>query len=187
MRTWAQVVATSGLVLWLGTEPASAGQSPTGAVCVVVIHQVDVSEQVLADALVTAARLFKSIGVPLVSGSPSGCRHSVVVKIVSGRQVGPMDRSGTALGFAIIEANIAYVVHDRIERYAVERRVPPSDALGLVIAHEVGHLLIGRQTHTDVGLMRQSWTDDDFRRAANGLGFTSENARTIQQRLVGSK
>jgi len=183
MRTWAQVVAMSGLVLWLGTESASAGQSPPGAVCLVVIRQEDVSEQVLADALVTAERLFGSIGVTLLPGGPSGCRHSVVVKIVSSHQVGPMDKSGMALGFAVIEANIAYVVHDRIQRYAVERHVRLSDALGLVIAHEVGHLLIGRPTHTDVGLMRQSWTVDDFRRAANGLGFTSEIARTIQQRL----
>jgi hypothetical protein len=186
MGTWAQVVATSGVVLWLGTASASAGQSPTGAVCLTVIHQVAVSEQVLADALVTAERLFGSIGVPLVS-SQEGCHLSVVVKIVSRDQASRIQKDDVPLGFAIIEANIAYVVYDQIERYAVERRYALADALGLVIAHEVGHLLIGRPTHTNVGLMRPSWTHDDFRRAVSGGGFTSADARTIQQRLVGGE
>jgi len=182
-RTW--VVAAFALMVGLASASPAAGQSPAGAICPTVVPMVDVPEGMLADAQAAVERIFESIGVSVEWEGQSGCRTSLVVRIVSDRQVAGMERSGTALGFAIIPAKIAYVVYDRVERYATERRFLLADALSLVIAHEIGHLLIGRNAHATDGLMRASWSYPDFQRAVNGDGFSSADVHTIQARLAG--
>jgi hypothetical protein len=50
--------------------------------------------------------------------------------------------------------------------------------LGHAIAHEIGHLLLGTQAHTDEGIMRPRWNRLDFSRmkTARGLLFSEEEA-----------
>ncbi len=40
--------------------------------------------------------------------------------------------------------------------------------MGMVLAHELGHLLLGRDSHSERGLMRCPWTLEDVRDAARG-------------------
>jgi hypothetical protein len=58
---------------------------------------------------------------------------------------------------------LATVFVNRIE--ALARQVDVDDAwmLGRVIAHEVGHLLLGHNGHSPSGLMREFWTYLDLR------------------------
>jgi hypothetical protein len=71
------------------------------------------------------------------------------------------------LGFAVIDpasgvGSLATLFMDRIEAIARRIDVPPSAVLGLTIAHEVGHLLLGTPTHGRSGLMREVWTDEEL-------------------------
>lgn len=71
------------------------------------------------------------------------------------------------LGFAVIDpvsgvGSLATVFMDRIEALARRTDVPASSLLGLTIAHEVGHLLLGTATHGRTGLMREVWTDEEL-------------------------
>jgi len=186
MGRQAWVAAAFGLMVGLASASPAAGRSPAGAVCPTVVSLVDVPDEALAEAQAAVERIFASIGVPVGWDGRAECRTSLLVRIVSDRQVAGMERSGTALGFAIIPAKVAYVVYDRVERYATERRFLLADALSLVIAHEIGHLLIGRNTHATDGLMRASWSYPDFQRAVNGDGFSSADVHTIQTRLAGA-
>ncbi len=55
---------------------------------------------------------------------------------------------------------LATVFSDRIGDAAARVGLESSVLLGRVMAHEIGHLLLGRDYHGDAGVMRASWPDD---------------------------
>ena len=74
---------------------------------------------------------------------------------------------GLMLGFAVVEPStgagaLATVFMDRILAIAQRTSVPSGSLLGRAIAHEVGHLLLGTNTHARTGLMREIWTDAEL-------------------------
>ena len=76
----------------------------------------------------------------------------------------------------------AYLFFDRLQglpgwRSAAERPV----ILGHLIAHEIGHLLLGYQKHSLAGLMRPGWDRKQLLQAVNGtLNFSSREAKRIR-------
>ena len=53
--------------------------------------------------------------------------------------------------------------------------------LGCVIAHEIGHLLLGSNSHSVSGIMQGRWERRQVRQAVTGtLLFTPEQAKLIQ-------
>ena len=57
--------------------------------------------------------------------------------------------------------------------------------LGCVIAHELGHLLLGSPGHYKFGIMQAQWGADQIRRALTGrLLFTKEQERIIREQLL---
>jgi hypothetical protein len=57
--------------------------------------------------------------------------------------------------------------------------------LGHVIAHEVGHLLLGKDSHSPSGLMSARWTDAEQRLMVRGdLHFAAEDAAALQDALA---
>jgi hypothetical protein len=60
--------------------------------------------------------------------------------------------------------SLSTVFGDRI--YASVRRfgIQPAPLLGRVLAHEVAHLLMGTQTHSETGLMRAHWSHHSLQR-----------------------
>ncbi len=48
--------------------------------------------------------------------------------------------------------------------------------LGHAAAHEIGHLLLGSNSHSPQGLMRARWSRQDLQNA--GIGQSSFHART---------
>jgi hypothetical protein len=56
--------------------------------------------------------------------------------------------------------------------------------LAHVMAHEVGHLLLGTNAHSPTGIMRPSWQARELRSIIMGtLLFTSEQAGSMQAKL----
>ena len=75
----------------------------------------------------------------------------------------------------------AYLFFDQIAGFSSVRQVDAALAMGTVIAHEVGHLLLRQHGHSAEGLMRASWDSNDWHRAARGfLLFSSDDAATIR-------
>jgi hypothetical protein len=53
------------------------------------------------------------------------------------------------------------------------------------MAHEIGHLLLGTNAHSALGIMRPHWQGEELRRIGMGtLLFTPQQVRHIQARLV---
>jgi len=89
----------------------------------------------------------------------------------------------TVFGFAVhpVLASVYY-------EYAA-RRAKSDDAdfeapiiLGCAIAHELGHLLLGTNSHSDAGIMQPRWESNQFRQLMIGnLVFTTEQSKLMRE------
>jgi hypothetical protein len=90
-------------------------------------------------------------------------------------------RQDHLLGFAIFPA-LASVYYDAKLRFVgddVGLGLP--SILGCFIAHEVGHLLLGPNSHSKQGVMQAKWAERQIRQAVAGnLLFTSNQVKLIQ-------
>jgi hypothetical protein len=94
-----------------------------------------------------------------------------------------------AYGFAYVVQEtdrgwLATVFADRIARAATRTRVNTGILLGRVMAHEVGHLLLGSRYHGDVGLMRGAWPDALLSGTGDEWRFSVLESARIQRLLA---
>jgi hypothetical protein len=87
-------------------------------------------------------------------------------------------------GYAV-PPHFAYVFAERVEGLARDQRLSLHVVLGFVIAHELGHLLLGADMHSRTGIMSEDLSLQAFRRAEEGilLVFSQEQAQRMQVRL----
>jgi hypothetical protein len=80
---------------------------------------------------------------------------------------------------------LASVFADRVASTSDRAGANPRGVLGRVIAHEIGHLLLGTHDHSMHGLMRATWTDQELRRPI-GLEwhFSVAQARRMRAGIV---
>jgi len=87
-----------------------------------------------------------------------------------------LDEDGVGCEADVFYAGVALLVGTE--------RTNPDLILGLVMAHELGHLLLGTNSHAATGLMRALWNTEDFAAARMGrLVFTEEQSDRLRARL----
>jgi len=87
----------------------------------------------------------------------------------------------TVFGFAVVPvlATVYYEAVRHAKSDGADFDIPV--ILGCVIAHEIGHLLLGSNSHSGSGVMKRRWERKQFRQAMTGiLLFTPEQAKRIQ-------
>jgi hypothetical protein len=99
---------------------------------------------------------------------------------------GRTERGPHILGTAVVQAGgpnvVASVYVESVAERSIKTTLPQSIILGRVIAHEIGHLLLGVNSHTPRGLMRASW---DLRIPhPKEWEFTPEDASNIRGRML---
>jgi len=78
----------------------------------------------------------------------------------------------------------ASVFCDRVKELAKGGGASLEVILGHAAAHEIGHLLLGSNSHLPLGLMRGSWSRQDLQSASGGeLLFTPSQALLIRQEV----
>lgn len=78
----------------------------------------------------------------------------------------------------------ADVFYAGIAPIAQEAHLSPETILGLVFAHELGHLLLGTNSHSASGIMRATWQRQELSAAGKGaLGFTEIQGRKMKARF----
>jgi hypothetical protein len=78
----------------------------------------------------------------------------------------------------------ADVFYAGIAPIAQEAHLSSETILGLVFAHELGHLLLGTNSHSASGIMRATWQGHEFSAVGKGaLGFTEVQGRKMKTRL----
>jgi hypothetical protein len=77
----------------------------------------------------------------------------------------------------------ATVFLNRVSKMAARMGMPVSRLIGAVLAHELGHVLTGTDAH-GIGLMRDSWTLEDFHDLCHALPeFQESEIRLMQVHL----
>jgi hypothetical protein len=80
------------------------------------------------------------------------------------------------------------VFYDRATELHADWNVGLADILGSVMAHELGHLLLGSNAHSSTGIMRAHWQGEELHRLARGsLGFTDGQADHMREKLNGAR
>jgi hypothetical protein len=76
----------------------------------------------------------------------------------------------------------AYVYYDRVQQLAHNRELG-KELLGVVLAHEIGHLLLGSNAHSLNGIMCAHWKHREFLAVSEGsMAFLPEQSRTMRSR-----
>ncbi len=96
------------------------------------------------------------------------------------------DRSDV-LGTALVDEKgvgyYVYVFYDNVRRVGEDRELGHT-LLGDVLAHEIGHLLLGSNSHSVSGIMSAHWYGGELRRISEGaMLFTPSQSRTLRERL----
>lgn len=79
----------------------------------------------------------------------------------------------------------ADIYFDRIRSFSQEENLTLADITGYIVAHELGHLLLGLNAHSWIGIMKATWERNQLEKANKGeLWFSRPEAKTIRQRLT---
>ena len=85
-----------------------------------------------------------------------------------------------SMGFAV-PPDTAAVSLQWVDKLASLGIAEEYQVLAAAMAHEIGHLFLGPNSHSAVGIMRAGWNEDDLKRASQaGLMFTADQARRIR-------
>ena len=112
--------------------------------------------------------------------------HEVIVRIVASVPQSARD----SLGFSVVDASqhagsLATVYEDRVRALAAGVEVDSGVLLGRVMAHEIGHMLLGTTSHPRVGLMRALWITRELRRdLPSDWTFSGKEAAELRRRLI---
>jgi len=85
------------------------------------------------------------------------------------------------LGLSSPDSDHARIVCDRVRLVAANRGIPLPSLLGRMMAHEVGHLLLGSTKHQLSGIMRGTWGDWELNAGTQRLRFRTGEAAALRR------
>lgn len=194
------------LLMLLAVPALAAAQDPltspslSAQVTISVHNYADVAIPLLVSAEDQAKAIFRRSGVEtdwlncspkLVKFVPSSCyfsdRTHLTLKIIP-HAISPQVRNRfDVLGLAYPAERgagyFAYVFYDHVQELAQQRKL--GDALlADVMAHEIGHLLLGSTSHSVSGIMCAKWGYKDLRSISEGImSFLPAQSRIMRDRL----
>lgn len=165
-----------------------------------VYSDVPVSNKLLSQAEGEGTRIFQQAKVQTVwvncessfTPADSRCedapdRKHLVLRIVPKA----LSVADSIFGMAFLSADggvYSDVFFDSIEVLHRDCGASIARVLGHVMAHEVGHLLLGLNSHSPVGIMCPSWHSEQLRMLGMGtLFFTPEQAKVMRQPIANLK
>lgn len=168
-------------------------------VTVKVYNGINLSPSELSQAERTAERIFGYAGIQLTwttgllaadvdENVPSlkwNAASSLQLRLWPRAMAGKRPSSSETLGFCLsFENGDAVVLADDVRERAVFGTTNFADLLGLAMAHELGHLLLGSPAHSVAGVMRARWTEKGLRDDDRGyLRFTADEAESMRSEV----
>jgi hypothetical protein len=180
---------TVALVM-IGMVPSVAAEHQPVRVGVQLSNAAGAPPWILAFAQELVAGVYERAGVEVVwEGQTEAAQADVQLTIILTRKLPVTSiKNGDVLAVAIAppggRGRLAYVVWPRVEAFAHAKRVPVARVLGRVIAHELGHLLLGHNAHSDEGIMRAQWNRADFAGIGNKAMFSPEQSARIREHIT---
>jgi hypothetical protein len=201
-----RVFETGAALMFLAA--ASVGFSQTTAiiepkphVAISVYDYAHVSTGLLTAAEEDAQRVFRQAGVETIwatcfpkpeKAEPDGCSavdaNHLMLKILPRAIAAHARERSDVLGTAIVDEKgigfYAYIFYDRVQRVAKERKLGHA-LLGDVLAHEIGHLLLGSNSHSVSGIMSAHWYGEELRRISEAaMFFAPSQSRMMRDRVA---
>jgi hypothetical protein len=180
-------------------RPGAESASDSNPLTVRIYDRAGVPPAALAAAEAAATRVLSSMGVDTSwAECPTGAEDDRCGAAAAPRQLmvivlphapSQAGRSACVLGLSVLdhgEGTLAYIFYDRVLALSTESREACSSAvLGHVLAHEIGHLLLGANAHSTAGIMKAQWFTGDLHRIAQGgLLFTPGEGAHIRAALA---
>ena len=174
--------------IFAASPRAHAEETRRSSLQVILDNRANTPAEVLQAAQATASRIYSALGVDLMwtaASTDTATAHRVTLVVSPHALAGATRHAlGTAIANRSSAGRRAYVYLDRVTAFANSVNSPVTSMLAHVIAHELGHLLIGHSGHAVTGLMSTQWKGAEIERLKNGgLTFTGDHAKTIQARL----
>jgi hypothetical protein len=125
---------------------------------------------------------FTAISIPAQQSRDA--RDFLVVRFIRGF---PHNSRPNALGYSLPAAHTGAhvtIFYDRTENVSLV--VPPTvqKILGNALAHEIGHVLLGSEEHSEIGIMKAVWTRADYQRVAvRFLEFLPQEALAMRNEV----
>jgi hypothetical protein len=192
-----------GLILCLRAFPAKAeeGRPPELVVTVAVHNKAGISASTLAQAERMAGTIFRQAGVEVLWANcdlpaeeaeiASSChvtefpRH---LQLSIARRSKDLTESILGVSFLAEDGSGCYsdvFLEPAEELHEKLHGINLGTLLGHVAAHEIGHLLLGTNAHSDDGIMRPHWNERDLANASKGeLHFTRTQGQTMKARVA---
>jgi hypothetical protein len=164
-----------------------------------IFNDADVPPSVLQQAENRARAVMSDAGVSLTwldCGVPGqwraelGCQAIAFpthfsVRLVAGRKAVSDDTFGQSYLNERGEGNYANVYVTPLSSARTLSVIQEGDLLGYVVAHELGHLLLGKESHSAGGLMRARWKVAELQEGVRGnLVFSRGEAGKIRSRYL---
>ena len=189
-----------------GFGQTPAVMPPKPEVAISVYDYANVSTELLAAAEEDAQRVFRQAGVEtlwttcLPKKGKARSRFDdcykvddthLMLKILPHAIAKHVRDRGDVLGAASVDESgasyYAYVFYDNVQRVAEQRKLGHA-LLGDVLAHEIGHLLLGSNSHSVSGIMSAHWYGDELRRISEAtIFFVPSQSRTMRDRFASRK
>jgi hypothetical protein len=189
------VLAAFGLV---AIFPSCSFAGPMPSLTVRVFNYAQVSRPTLASAERDANQILEAAGLQVVwldclqkaQAAPSKAvcemgwsRELPSVRLLSGQVTKQFQ--DLEFGFSSVPV-LATVNYEHIVNRALRDNSSSeaSTLLGCVIAHELGHLLLGSDRHSSAGIMQSHWGRDEIHQAQKGnLRFAPEQAVQLREKV----
>jgi len=187
-------IVTFGLAGFGGTAFAAEAEHLT--ITVYVHNYARVPGVVLSRAEDQATRIYRVLGVDLLwvdLSASAACPPPEIMSavditihvlsdVMTERKRAAGKVMGAAPGTPEQRGRLAYVFYGRVARLAHgAENDAESKLLGHVMAHEMGHLLLPANSHSESGVMRADWDSQQLRRMVNGgLQFSPEQGELIR-------
>jgi hypothetical protein len=117
-------------------------------------------------------------------------RVDFILKILTRAQSAQLRKGDDELGHALDCPKaqgpcLAYIFHSDVREVAEAEDVPEFRLLGHVLAHEIGHLLLGPKSHSATGIMQAEWSGQALRTIARHfLFFNEQQSRRMREALL---
>ena len=186
----------------LALTPGTAGQD--SRITVFVYNYADVPPQELAETKAEAARIYQPAGIgiqwldcPLLPRDaarfpdcqvPPGLTK-LALRILSPSMAERIRQAEDSFGFALYPedktfAMVANIFAYDAEQLAARRGMRLGVILGHLAAHELGHLLLGRGSHSSTGIMHVPWRVSEVEiMAQGGMSFTPAEGKKMRMNI----
>jgi hypothetical protein len=198
-RAWVSVLLLLISAGIAGADPPSHEAREGPSITVRLYDYVEIKPDTLSEAQRVAAGFYGAIGVTVeweptlrlqkhgCDGCGSGRLQDFTINILNRAMVARGRWPKDAVGMAAVApeggGKIAYVLYDRLRDASSAAGWSLTEFLGVVIAHELGHLLLPPGSHSS-GLMRANWDIADPKSFnVHNLAFTPQETALIRSRI----